>query len=113
MPRQVRDARLESAEARRKLRMTAKPHYRLIEPGLHLGYRRRASGPGAWVVRRHKEGGGYSVENLRASDGRLIVADDFSKPDGATILSFGQAQTAAKAVRALTPEQEAAGPYTV
>ena len=39
MARTVRDAQLESREARSRLEARGKPHYRLIEPGLHLGYR--------------------------------------------------------------------------
>ena len=45
MPRQVRDANLESRSARARLKVAHKPYFRLIEPGLHLGYRKLASGP--------------------------------------------------------------------
>jgi hypothetical protein len=41
----------------------------------------------------------------------LIVADDFSEADGHTILTFGQVQERAKALR--PPERQAKGPYTV
>jgi integrase len=70
----------------------------LIEPGLHLGYRKRTSGPGTWVVRRY-DGKKYTVKNLTTADDKLIVADDFSEADGNSILSFSQAQERAKAYR--------------
>ena len=53
MPRQVRNSSLESRAARGRLRVQHKPFYRLIEPGLHLGYRKLASGPGTWIARRY------------------------------------------------------------
>jgi integrase len=111
MPRKVRDATLETRTARSRLRAAGKPYFRLIEPGLHLGYRRLASGPGTWVVRRYTGDGKYKVENLRTSDERVVLADDFSEPNGATVLSFGQAQERAKAFRA--PDAEHPGTYLV
>jgi integrase len=99
MPRQVRDSSLESRAARGRLRVQHKPFYRLIEPGLHLGYRKLASGPGTWIARRYTGGGKYGVENLRTSAGELVVADDYADADGVTVLSFAQAQTAARAAR--------------
>ncbi|MGB8089924.1 MAG: site-specific integrase, partial [Pseudolabrys sp.] len=67
MARKVRDSNLESRSARARLRMAHKPYYRLIEPGLHLGYRKNASGPGAWVVRRYVGHGVYKAENIRTA----------------------------------------------
>jgi integrase len=87
-----------------------KPYYRLIEPGLHLGYRKLASGPGTWIVRHYAGDGRYVVENLRAHDDRLVVADDYSDADGEGLLSFAQAQERAKAFR---PGEARSGPYTV
>jgi integrase len=95
MPRKVRDSNLETRTARSRLKASVKPYFRLIEPGLHLGYRRRISGPGTWVVRKY-DGAKYSVKNLMTSDGKLVVADDFSDADGNSILTFGQAQERAK-----------------
>jgi integrase len=109
MPRQVRDSNLETRTARSRLKAQHKPYFRLIEPGLHLGYRKLTSGPGAWVVRRYKGDGAYSVENLRTTHGALVLADDFEEPNGVVVLSFAQAQkAAAKDKRATAP-----GPYTV
>jgi len=41
MARQVRDAVLESREARKRLKIQSEPHWRGIDTGLHIGYRRR------------------------------------------------------------------------
>jgi integrase len=87
-----------------------KPYFRLIEPGLHLGYRKLANGPGTWVVRRYGGEGNYTVKNLTTADDQLVVADDLSEPDGARVLSFAQAQERAKRQR---PGASRAGPYTV
>ena len=91
--------------------MAHKPYFRLIEPGLHVGYRKLASGPGTWIVRRYSGSGGYAVENLRTREGGLVVADDYSDADGASVLTFAQAQERAKAKRPNAPERT--GPYTV
>lgn len=114
MPRKVRDSNLETRTARSRLKTAHKPYFRLIEPGLHLGYRKLASGPGTWVVRRYSGEGKYTVKNLTTADDRLVVADDFSEPDGKTVLSFAQAQERAKAQRPKTvTEDDDDGPYTV
>jgi integrase len=111
MARKVRDSNLESRSGRARLKTAHKPYYRLIEPGLHLGYRKNASGPGAWIVRRYTGNGNYTAENLRTADGTLIVADDFSEADGHVILTFAQAQERAKAHRPV--DRQSKGPYTV
>ncbi|MGZ9106402.1 MAG: tyrosine-type recombinase/integrase, partial [Rhodoplanes sp.] len=64
MPRKVRDYALETRTARARLRVAHKPYFRMVEPGLHLGYRKNASGPGCWIVRRYRGKGIYAVENL-------------------------------------------------
>jgi len=111
MPRKVRDSNLETRTARSRLKVAHKPYFRLIEPGLHLGYRKLASGPGTWLVRRYNGDGKYAVENLRTADGALVIADDYSDADGHGILTFGQAQERAKARRSAAGKP--AGPYTV
>jgi integrase len=83
----------------------------MLEQGLHLGYRRRATG-GSWIARRHDENGLYHEEKV----GR---ADDLQDADDATILDFSQAQRAAP--RWWTNQQRLVGglpagndgPYTV
>jgi integrase len=107
VPRQVRDSNLETRTARSRLQARHKPYFRLIEPGLHLGYRKIANGPGTWIVRRYAGNGNYVVSNLRTQDGALVIADDYSESDGNCVLSFAQAQQKAK------PPRRAAGAYTV
>lgn len=108
MPRQVRDSNLETRTARSRLRTRHKPYFRLIEPGLHLGYRKLASGPGTWIARRYTGDGAYTVSNLRTADGELVIADDYAEADGERVLSFAQAQQRARGGR-----QARAGAYTV
>jgi integrase len=112
MPRKVRDASLETRTARGRLPVPAdhKPYYRLIEPGLHQGYRKPASGPGTWVRRRWDPGAGkYKVENLRTPDGDLVLADDYAEADGVGVMSFAQAQTAIRGPRNATGALTVAG----
>ena len=92
---------------RSRLKVRHEPYYRQIEPGLFVGYRKLASGPGTWVVRRYN-GQAYTKSVLRNASGHLIIADDFSDADGKTVLSFAQAQEHAKA-RPIAP----ASGYTV
>jgi integrase len=110
MPRNIRDANLETRTARSRLKVAHKPYYRLIEPGLHLGYRRLASGPGTWVVRRYGGSGKYTAKNLFTGGGQLVIADDYADADGRGVLSFAQAQTRARAQGHNGVPQ---GPYTV
>jgi integrase len=71
----------------------------LIEPGLHIGYRKLTSGPGTWLARRYSGDGRYVTENLRTAHGVLVIADDFEEADGIHILNFAQAQQAARGPR--------------
>jgi integrase len=114
MARRTPDARLESRESRSRLASRGKPHYRLLEPGLHIGYRRlkgrkgRPAVAGTWVARHYVGGRSYVVE-------KIGVADDFSDADGTIILSFAQAQNKAR-TRMVLRAQSAngiAGPLTV
>jgi integrase len=100
MPRKVRDSSLETRTARSRLAVAHKPYFRLIEPGLHLGYRKLPSGPGTWVARRYSGEGRYSVQNLRTAEGEIVLADDFADADGVRVLDFAQAQRAARGPRA-------------
>jgi integrase len=109
MPRKVRASRLETRTARGRLAVAHKPYFRLIEPGLHLGYRKLTSGPGTWIARRYEGAGRYAVENLRTRDGELVLADDYADADGERVMTFAQAQRAARGPRAA----RAAGGLTV
>jgi integrase len=114
MARRTPDAKLETREARSRLPGRGKPHYRLIEPGLHIGYRRlrgrkgRPAVAGTWVARHYVGAQTYVVE-------KIGVADDFSDADGAAVLSFAQAQDKARAhmVRRAKSAAGVAGPLTV
>src|SRR6516162_9960495 len=95
MARRTPDARLGNRESRSRLASRGKPHYRLLEPGLHIGYRKlkgrkgRPAVAGTWVARHYVGGRNYVVE-------KIGVADDFSDADGTKILSFAQAQDKAR-----------------
>lgn len=84
MPRATKDARLDSAAARARLPARKKPHYRLIDAGLHVGYYRGAAG-GSWIARRYLGAGSYETQ-------RLGIADDGREADGTVVLTFSQAQ---------------------
>jgi integrase len=86
MARRVRDTTLDTRTARSRLKARGKPYWRLLEPGLSIGYRKPLSGPGKWVARHHLGG-----KNDYVTDS-FATADDFSDPDGVAILSFWQAQ---------------------
>src|SRR5206468_3473062 len=81
------------------------------EQGLHVGYRRRATG-GTWIARRRDEHRIYR-------ETKIGLADDLQDANGDRILDFSQAQRAARSW--WTNEQRLAsglapphsGPYTV
>ena len=114
MARRTPDARLESRESRSRLASRGKPHYRLLEPGLHIGYRKpkgrkgRPAVAGTWVARQYIGDQNYVVE-------KIGTADDFSDADGTIILSFAQAQDKARThmVRRAHTANGVAGPLTV
>ncbi|MEJ2376813.1 MAG: tyrosine-type recombinase/integrase [Pseudolabrys sp.] len=111
MARTVREASLATRSARLRLAVNSKPYWRVIEQGLHLGYRRRATG-GSWIARRRNDGGQYR-------ESKLSLADDLEEANGDSILDFSQAQRAARNWH--NDEQRLAhgygplpkGPYTV
>jgi integrase len=111
MARTVRDARLDSRSARARLAQGG-PFYRGLDPGLHLGYRKGQTG-GKWVVRwRGDDAGAYKVETIG-------TADDTADADGVAVLSYAQAQEAARKRRVVLDRAakglpaERGGLYTV
>jgi len=82
------------------------PHWLCLRPGqLHLGYvRRNVDQAGHWTVRRYNGGGTYKVARLAG------VADDIEAANGATVLSFNQAQDLALRP---TPQTQTGSPMTV
>lgn len=89
MARTVRDTNLETRTARLRLTPRGKPYWRTVEVGLHVGYRRVRDGGGTWVARRFIGAGRYA-------EVRIGVADDLQEADGGAILSFRNAQEAAR-----------------
>ena len=112
MPRHVREVNLATREARKRLKIAKKPYYRALDEGLHLGYRKSNAGS-AWVVRWYTGKQAYKIANLEARP------DDVLDADGATALSWNQAQAAARAFfqkrqrEADGLDEVQAGPYTV
>ena len=74
MARLRRVARLETREARTRLKSRRDPYWKQLEPGLALGYRKNKAG-GAWIIRKFADRS-YSFK-------RLATADDFDDANGA------------------------------
>jgi hypothetical protein len=55
MPRQIRDVRLQTREARRKLVSAKEPYWREVRRGLHVGYY-KGHDTGTWWLREIREG---------------------------------------------------------
>jgi hypothetical protein len=88
MARTVREALLATRSARLRLPARSKPYWRVLEQGLHIGYRRRATG-GTWIARRRNERGIYR-------EAKLGLADDLQDTNGESVLDFSQAQRVAR-----------------
>ena len=109
MPRTVRDAKLETRAARAKLSEQQEPYWRAIDEGMHVGYYKGRRRVGWWARYRTRKGA-YVKKSLG-------IADDVQDADGLKVLSYSQAQQAARewfqqqarAERGLVD----AGPYTV
>lgn len=82
MARLSRDARLETREARTRLKARKEPHWRQIHPGLFVGYYKGNNG-GAWIMRRLVDGK-YQKE-------RLGKADDYQDANWLDVLDYKQA----------------------
>ncbi len=107
MARGVRDAKLETRAQRLKLVPGAR-HFRSIGKGVALCYRRTKDGFGVWAVRIAQENGKYALRSLG-------TADDHQDADGTNVLSFYQAQEAARKVAAepITEAARSAEGFTV
>jgi integrase len=88
MARTLQDAKLDTRAARLRLKKRREPYWRSISEGLAVGYRKGAKG-GTWIARH------YSAEHGRRYQS-VGTADDIADPDGAHVLSFAQAQEAAR-----------------
>jgi integrase len=83
--------KLQSPSARATLAAKSKPYFVSLGRGVALGYRRNKTGAGTWVVRAADGKGSNWIKNLPG------VADDLEASDGATRLSFLEAQDKARA----------------
>lgn len=112
MVRTRRDGKVDTRTARLKLKPNEEPYWSTLAPGESLGYHRPLSGgAGTWRARLRLEGGGYRKRAIGQ-------ADDFAEADGQAVLSWVQAQVAARAwfdlVRGEAGEAPAKrGPFTV
>jgi integrase len=85
MARTVKDKKLENRTNRQALKMQREPHWKGIDKGFHIGYRKLKSGGGSWIARVRLEDKAYKFNQLGK-------ADDIQDADGVTILDFYQAQ---------------------
>lgn len=90
MSRQPREHRLETTDARAKLKVRGEPYWRQLLPGTFLGYR-KGQRARAWIVRQ-RIGDGYAEQ-------RIGTPDDTSQADGDIVLTYGQACTRAQATQ--------------
>lgn len=106
MARATRDTRLETREARSRLKAGAKRYWRAICKGVAIGYRKGKTG-GTWYVRLYRDGKHVLVS--------LGNADDHQDANGVTVLSYFQAQEKARALAAtrVTEEDGAESGYLV
>src|SRR5262249_47824277 len=106
--RTVQDENLSNKTQRRKLEPRDKPYWRSLDPGLHLGYRRLRDKAGPWIVRLYLGNQNYETQSI-------ATADDYSDSNGADVLDFSQAQTAAREIRDGRSKTEVglSGAYTV
>tara|TARA_R110002110_G_scaffold85816_4_gene223678 strand:+ start:3350 stop:4648 length:1299 start_codon:yes stop_codon:yes gene_type:complete len=83
MGRNVNDAKITTRAGRDKLEVSKAPHWRALDQGAHLGYRKGRSG-GSWIVRHRRRDGRYIT-------GKIGKADDELPADGQIVLDYSQA----------------------
>lgn len=108
MPRTLQDTKLDTRTARWRLKQRREPYWRSISEGLAIGYRKGVKG-GTWRARHYSLEHGYRYAPIGA-------ADDIADADGVHVLSFSQAQEAARKWFAdLARQHSGAGlaPFTV
>lgn len=84
MARLPREHRLETREARAKLKPRGEPYWRQIVPGTFIGLRKGKTGS-TWVARQR--------QGTRYVEQRIGIADDHATADGTVVLSYAQAVT--------------------
>lgn len=111
MAHTIKNPKLDSRTARRKLAGGRKPYWVKLREGLHLGYRKPAQrGTAKWIARF------YDSERRKYREEVLAAADDTADANGLDVLSYDEAQ--AKAGQRATEvaaeaRGERLGPYTV
>ena len=88
MPRTSRNPRIINRTVRAKLPIRRDPYWHLIAEGQHIGYRKGVQG-GTWIARIYDPAKGRRFQSLG-------FADDTVEADGTHVLSFPQAQEAAR-----------------
>jgi integrase len=95
-----RNSQLEHASNRLRLPTRRKPFWVKLAPGIALGYRRNAPGsPGSWSV-RSSDGGAEWIK-------KLALADDLEPSCPPHVLTFWEAQAAARALARRQPGDSA------
>lgn len=102
MSRIARDSRIETREARTRLKLRHQPYWRQIHTGLSIGYRKGKRG-GVWLARKLDPAGRYGFE-------RLGISDDLQDANGIDVFSYAQAHR--KALE-LSNAKVQTGSYTV
>ena len=93
MARLSRDSRLETREARQRLAIAHEPYWKLLSPGIFIGYRKGPKG-GVWIARVSGKSVGKEAGYLKRAVG---AADDAVDSNGVDILTFREAFDAALA----------------
>lgn len=89
LPRPLKDARLDTRAARRRLKPRREPYWRSMREGMAIGYRHFKGEGGSWIARHYTPATGRTYKALGA-------ADDTRDADSVTILDFAQAQEKAR-----------------
>ncbi len=93
MARTARNPKLDTRAARAKLPARREPHWAPIGAGLFVGYRHFRQAGGTWVARA------YDQATKKHKLNQLGAADDHLDADGVDVLTFAQAQEAARTWR--------------
>ena len=88
MGRIVNEAKITTRNARSKLAQSKVPHWRAIDRGAHLGYRKGVNG-GTWIVRWRKPDRSYGTQAIGKADDTLAA-------DGEEVLDYSQALVGAR-----------------
>jgi integrase len=111
MPRQVRNAKLDTPSARAKLAPRREPYWAVLVTGCAIGYRKLARARGSWIARFRDDRGKQRYQALGP-------ADDINDQASGLALSYGAAQEKARewfklAARGFDDRPQHVGPYTV